>query len=130
MTIDLDEFADRLRNVADTNYAVPIVEALVEHGVEVMHDTMSVDTGQLQARTGITYVGGTASRAEAEWQADTPYAGWHNYGTRHQAPNGFADRGVLAMEQAAEAIGGQVATQVERQLVSGGVANPRTAFRV
>ncbi len=123
MTIPLEEFAPRLRALAAAPYAPALAGAIVTEGVKVMRDTMGVDTGQLRARTNVTSVEGTASSARAEWRADTPYAGFHNI------YNGFADDGMMMMEQAANRAAPGMATELERVLVSGGVPNPRRLVR-
>ena len=77
---------------------------------------------------GVTSISGTASHAEATVQADTPYAGYHNYGTRTQAPNRFWDMGLDAAEAKARELEGRVGGQIQRALDSGGSWNPRSLF--
>ena len=119
----LDQFARRLRSVAgDTDEAVGgIVEGLADIWVDKSRRVVGVDTGQLKARIGVTAIRAGGSEATADLDADTPYAGFHNYGTRYQRPNRFWNEGRDAAEQEARRLEGRVGSSIERALVSGGV---------
>jgi len=124
----LDQFADRLRKLGDTDAPAAIVEGLADLWIDTSRRRMGYDTGQLYNRTGVTRISGTASHAEARLEADTPYAGFHNFGTRFQGPNRFWDYGLEAAEAEARRLEGRVAGQIRGVLESGGVWNPRNLF--
>ena len=124
----LDEFVRRLKQLDDPDAPAGIVEGLADMWVDKARTQMGKDTWQLYNRTGLVSLRATARHAEAVVQADTPYAGFHNYGTRYQAPNRFWDDGRDAAEREAQRLGGKVGTQIERVLSSGGSWNPRSLF--
>ena len=124
----LDQFADRLRRLGDTDAPAALVEGLADMWVDASRRRMGYDTGQLYNRTQVTRITGTASHAEADLTADTPYAGFHNYGTRFQPPNRFWDHGLDVAEQEARRLEGKVGAQIRRTLESGGTWNPRDLF--
>ena len=125
------DLARRLQNAArgTDDLGAAIVEHLAETAVDRMQSQMGRDTGQLSARTGITHIAATGVRAEAVIDSDTPYAGHHNYGTRHQPPNGYFSDGMRDAEREARRLGGTVGAAAKRILESGGSANPRSLFK-
>ena len=129
-TSSFDDFERMFANlIASTDDAVgQIVEGLADEWVTVARKRVGVDTGQLRARTALSRISTTRSSGEAWVIADTPYAGFHNYGTRYTAPNRFWNWGRDAAERTAQNLGGRVGTSIERALVSGGVWNPRNLF--
>ena len=124
-TRDLDRAARGLAAIAREGLAVPIVEGLADIWVDRSQARAPVDTGQLKARTAVAHVGGSKASAVAEVVSDVPYAGYVEFGTAFVAPNPYFRAGLNAAEQATEALGGRLATQVEAALKSGGSWNPR-----
>lgn len=118
--------AKRLRELDDPDAVGAIVEGLADMWVDTARRTMGYDTGQLYHRTGLARISSTASRAEATIVADTPYAGFHNYGTRYQAPNRFWNEGRDRAEAEARRLDGRLGTEIRRALESGGSWNPRS----
>lgn len=124
----LDRLAKRLRTLGDPDAPAAIVEGLADLWVDTARTEMGYDTGQLYNRTGVASISGGRTRAEAWVEADTPYAGFHNYGNRYTPPNRFWNKGRDAAEREARRIGGDIETQLRRVLESGGVWNPRALF--
>lgn len=124
----LERFADRLVKLGDGDAPVAIVEGLADLWVDTAKQRMGHDTWQLDNRTELTRLDSTGSKATARVEADTPYAGFHNYGTRYVPPNRFWNHGRDAAEQKARQIGGQIESQIRRSLTSGGSWNPRSLF--
>jgi len=124
----LDQFATRLKKLGDVDAAGAIVEGLADLWVDASRRKMGYDTGQLYNRTGVVRLSSTARHAEADLEADTPYAGFHNYGTRFQGPNRFWDYGLDTAEAEARRLEGRVGAQIGRMLESGGVWNPHDLF--
>lgn len=124
----LDKFARNLRTLGDADAAGGIVEGLADLWIDTAKRRVGVDTGQLKNRTQVVRISSTAAHGEADLEADTPYAGFHNYGTRHQRPNRFWDAGLESAEAEAQRLEGRVGAQIERALTSGGVWNPRSLF--
>lgn len=124
----LDRFAKRLRELDDPDAAGAIVEGLADLWLDTARRRMGKDTFQLYNRTGMRSLRMSSRQARADIEADTPYAGHHNYGTRYQAPNRFWNVGRDAAEAKAGELGGELATQIRRHLTSGGVWNPRSLF--
>lgn len=127
--------ADQLRDMGRTlrtlagdadATAFTIVEGLADEWVSVARQRMGHDTGQLDARTGVRSISGGTSKATAVVQADTPYAGFHNYGNRYTPPNLFWNHGRDAAVRMVDQIGGRLETQLRRALNSGGVWSPRS----
>ena len=122
---EIRDFADHFADLARAPIATDVVETLADIWVDESQTVMGRDTNQLYNRTKVETVSGSATTATATVVADTPYAGYHNYGNRWTAPNRFWDAG---LEEAERQAGGQVAarvsTSIERVLVSGGVWNP------
>lgn len=115
---------DRLARDADSG-AFEIVEALADIWIAKSQAVVPVDTGQLRARTNVTSIRSAGSKGEADLQADTPYAGFVEYGTRYVAPRPFFRDGRDAAGQAANRAGGRIGSEIRRSLQSGGVWNPR-----
>lgn len=132
-TFDLGQL-DRLARSLRANsrnadeIAFGLVEGLADVWVDRSRRTVGVDTGQLKARIGVVSIRSTGATAEADLEADTPYAGFHNYGTRYTAPNRFWDDGRAAALVEARRLEGRVGSSIERSLTSGGVWNPRSLF--
>ena len=125
------EFRDAaraFRSLASAGLAVPMVEALADRWVDTSQQAAPVDTGQLKARTAVTYVGGTAARAEGRVVSDVPYAGFVNFGTAHVAPRPYFTDGMTAAEELATTFGAPLGAQIARAVESGGVWNPRRVF--
>jgi phage gpG-like protein len=119
------EFAKHLLTLADAPIAKEMVGALGDIWVERSKVVMGHDTNQLHNRTKVTSVTGSKRNALAVVDADTPYAGFHNYGNRWTAPNRFWNEGHDAAEDAANGVvGARAIGSIERLLVSGGVWNP------
>lgn len=127
---DFDEFQRMFaRLIGSTDDAVGIiVEGLADEWVDVARRKMGKDTGQLYARTGLRELRSTRASGTAVVVAETPYAGFHNYGTRYVAPNRYWNHGRDAAANTADALGGKIRTSIERALTSGGVWNPRSLF--
>ena len=124
----LDEAVHRLRSLDDRAAYFQIVEGLADLWIDTAKRRMGKDTHQLETRTMVQSVRARASGATADLIADTPYAGFHNYGTRHQKPNRFWDLGLETAEREANRLGLSIETQIQRVLESGGVWNPRGLF--
>ena len=124
-TRELREMSRRFGKAAKAPVAVDMADMLAHIMVAEAKRVMGHDTNQLDRRTTVTSVTGTASSAVATVEADTPYAGHHNYGNPWTGPNLFWDRGIGAAERAVEEVGGEMVVSVERMLTSGGVWNPR-----
>ncbi len=121
----MDLMAQRLRLLDDRTALLGIVEGLGDRWVYWARQTMGKDTRQLWNRTGIVHLSASASRADVFLEADTPYAGHHNYGNRYTAPNRFWNTGRDAAEQRARELDGIIESQILRSLTSGGSWNPR-----
>jgi phage gpG-like protein len=132
VTVDSDfaEFERMLANLIGSSGDAcgQITEGLADEWVDVARQRVGVDTGQLRARTGLSRLTTSRSSGEAWVIADTPYAGFHNYGNRYTPPNRFWNHGRDSAEQLANSLGGKIGTSIERALVSGGVWNPRNLF--
>jgi len=126
--VELDQFRQTLHRLQQEPLAVPFVETLADEWLNEARSTVGVDTGQLKARINLVSLRGSAMNAEARIHADTPYAGFHNYGTRYTAPNRFWNKGQDAAVSLADRLGGRLRTGIERALSSGGVWNPRRLF--
>lgn len=122
---DLEDRLARLARNSDDN-AFAIVEALADVWVTKSQQVVPVDTGQLRARTNVVSVRSAGVRGEADLQADTPYAGFVEYGTRYVAPRPFFRDGRDAAARAADRLGGRLGSELRRSLDSGGVWNPRS----
>lgn len=127
---DLDQLAKRLRSLSGdaADAALQIVEGLADVWVKDSQRTVPVDTGQLRARTAIRSVRSAGVSAEADLVADTPYAGFVEYGTRYVAPRPFFRDGRDEAARVADGLGGRIESQIRRSLDSGGVWNPRSLF--
>ena len=125
---DLGKLRKALAQIAQESGAFPIVEALADIWVEESQRTAPVDTGQLRARINVTSIQDRGRSAEATLQADTPYAGFVEYGTRYQAPNPYFRRGRDQAEREVGRVGVRMESQLRRALTSGGVWNPRSLF--
>ncbi len=127
---DLRDVQQRLARLAANadDAALEIVDALADVWITESQRTVPVDTGQLRARTTIVSVRSTGVRGEADLQADTPYAGFVEYGTRYMSPRPFFRDGRDAAKRAADAAGGKIGSQIRRSIDSGGVWNPRSLF--
>ena len=122
---EFKEFADHLATLSSAPIAEDMAGALGDIWVGKARGVMGRDTNQLHNRTRLATVTGTRRNAVAVVEADTPYAGFHSYGTRWQAPNRFWDRGRDAAETAAKGVvGAAVVGSIERVLISGGVWRP------
>ena len=119
------EFADRLAAVADARIATDAAQLLADVWTDTAIVFVGKDTHQLERRIRVVAITGSASRAVGEVEADTPYAGYHNYGNSSTAPNRFWDLGMEAAERYGNRLSTYVSTGIERMLVSGGVWNPR-----
>ena len=119
------EFAKHLLTLSDAPIAEDMAGALSDVWVERAKAVMGHDTNQLNNRTRLVSVTGSRRNAVAVVEADTPYAGYHNYGNRWTAPNRFWNEGQEAAEDAANGVvGARAIGSIERLLVSGGVWNP------
>lgn len=127
---DLRAVQRRLADLAADadNAALQIVEALADVWISESQRKVPVDTGQLKARTNVVSVRSAGVRGEADLQADTPYAGFVEYGTRYVAPRPFFRDGRDAAKRAGDAAGGKIGSELRRSLDSGGVWNPRSLF--
>ena len=121
----LDRFVKRLDELGKTQ---PVVEGIIGGLADLWVDTgrahVGWDSGQTYRRTRIDTLSATRSRGEARVESDTPYAGYHNYGTRFQPPNRYWDLGQDAAEAAARRLEGEVRTEARRVLESGGEWKP------
>lgn len=124
----IDQFAKRLRDLDDPEAVEGLTRGIADQWVERAKRQMGKDTLQLFDRTDIEWVKATSYRGEAMVKADTPYAGFHNYGTRSQAPNRFWSDGMLEAERRANELGGEIGRSIERALTSGGSWNPIRRF--
>lgn len=122
---DVKARLDRLANDADAG-GLEIVDALADVWISESQRRVPVDTGQLRARTNIVSVRSAGVRAEADLQADTPYAGFVEYGTRYVAPRPFFRDGRDAAVKAADRLGARLGSEIRRSLDSGGSWNPRS----
>lgn len=116
---------EQLARDADSS-AFELVEALADVWISESQRTVPVDTGQLRARTTLVSVRSSGVRGEADLQADTPYAGFVEYGTRYVAPRPFFRDGRDAAARAAAKAGGRIGSELRRSLESGGSWNPRS----
>jgi len=122
---DFAKFAERLASLADAPVAKDMAGALADIWVTKAKQVMGHDTNQLNNRTKVTSVTGSRRNALAVVDADTPYAGYHNYGNRWTAPNRFWNEGNDAAEDAANGVtGARALGSIERMLISGGVWQP------
>lgn len=125
----LDTFVKRLQSLERDagDAALGIAEGLADLWIDTAKQRMGKDTWQLFNRTGVGSLSASPRGAHAEVivEADTPYAGFHNYGNRYTPPNGFWNMGRDTAEQRARQLGGEIETQIRRVLTSGGVWNPR-----
>lgn len=128
MSNDFGRTIRAFRNLGSDPGAVEIVDELAQLWVDVSRERVPVDTGQLQARIGVRQVSGSGVRGEAWVDADTPYAGFVEFGTRYVPPRPYFRAGEDAARQAAHQLGGRLGTELRRALVSGGVWNPRNLF--
>lgn len=108
--------------------AFGIVEGLADVWVQDAQRTVPVDTGQLRARTNVVSIRASGRSAEATLQADTPYAGFVEYGTRYVPPRAFFRGGRDKAAQVAGGLGGRLESQLRRALTSGGSWSPRSLF--
>jgi phage gpG-like protein len=119
------EFAKRLTALSGVPVAKDMAGALADIWVTKSKRVMGHDTNQLNNRTEVTSVTGSKRDALAVVDADTPYAGWHNYGNSRTPPNRFWNEGLDAAEAAANGVTGtKVVGSIERMLISGGTWNP------
>lgn len=125
---ELDEIADRFDALGRAPVAKDIATALADEWIRVARNVVGVDTGQLKARTRIVSITGTPGHAEAILEADTPYAGYHNYGTWRTPPNRFWTYGADAAELLSRRLGAPLQAEVSRVLKSGGVWNPHAGW--
>ena len=125
---ELDGLRRALASIAADSGAFPIVEALADIWVDESQRTAPVDTGQLRARINVSSVVSSGRNAQATIQADTPYAGFVEYGTRYQAPNPYFRRGRDQAVAEVGRFGVRLETQLRRALDSGGSWNPRSLF--
>ena len=122
----LERFAKGLRKLErDPDAIGGLTEALADVWVDAARRRMGYDTGQLYNRTGLVSLRSSPSTATATVEADTPYAGFHNYGTRWTRPNRYWDHGLEAAGRAVTRLDGKLSGHIERVLVSGGDWNPR-----
>lgn len=122
---DLRRLQRALGDIAADGPALVIVENLADQWVTVSQRDVGVDTGQLRARINVTAITGSGVAGTADIQADTPYAGYHEYGNRYTAPNPYFRNGRDAAVREADKYGAKLETQLRRALDSGGVWNPR-----
>ena len=125
---ELDGLRRALASIAADSGAFPIVEALADIWVDESQRTAPVDTGQLRARINVTSVVSSGRNAQATIQADTPYAGFVEYGTRYISPNPYFRRGRDQAAAEVDRFGVRLETQLRRALDSGGSWNPRSLF--
>ena len=126
-TTGLDEIEKALNTLAGSGaneLSGIVVEAAAEAWVVTAQAVMGVDTGQLRARTGITFLSDT----EAELQADTPYASYNSYGTRFQVGTGFWEAGQREAESLLRDFGAQYESVIGESIESGGHPRPRSLF--
>lgn len=122
----LDEFEIRLRMLEGAPIAVDMVTDLAGVWYERADKQVGVDTGQTKRRTKIKSITGSGAKASALLESDTPYAGFHNYGTSRTAPNRYWSDGMADAERVArDELGSVVFSEIGRVLASGGVWNPR-----
>ena len=122
---DLERTRRALAQVARTDVATPLAEALGDVWADTARRLAPVDTGQLRARTRRGKVTGGRNRAEVEVEADTPYAGMVEFGTRFQPAQPYFRPGRDQAAKVAGELGGQIESDLRRVLSSGGVWNPR-----
>ena len=118
---DLEKLRRSLGSITAGPVAGAMLKALADVWVTESKRKVPVDTGQLKARIAVTAV----SSSRATVQADTPYAGFVEYGTRYQRPQPYFRPGELAARDAGEQMGAAIETELRRSLTSGGVFNPR-----
>ena len=128
MTDDLAKTVRALRNIARDGGALEIADGLAQAWIDKSRQVVPVDTGQLKHRTTVVSVRGGRTSGEAEVQADTPYAGFVEYGTRYMAPRPFFRQGRDHAVAVANELGGRLENELRRSLESGGVWNPRRLF--
>jgi len=123
---DLEACRKALAAFAKESGALPIVEALADIWVEESQRKVPVDTGQLKARINVTSIREMGNRAEATLQADTPYAGFVEYGTRYQRPQPYFRPGRDKAAGEVDRFGVSMSSAMARALKSGGSWNPRS----
>lgn len=127
---DVDLIRDRLARMGGdaADIAFAVVEGLADVWVRESQRVVPVDTGQLRARTAVVSVRSAGVAADADLMADTPYAGFVEYGTRYVGPRPFFRGGRDEAARVADGLGGRLESELRRTLDSGGVWNPRSLF--
>jgi HK97 gp10 family phage protein len=71
------------------------MQEALDYGFSAMQSSTPVRTGNLKSSEGVSVISDT----EGEMHADAEYSGYVNFGTVHQNPQPFWDRGVAATHQ-------------------------------
>lgn len=127
---DLTQMRKRLLELGTDagDAAFGIVEGLADVWIKESQRVVPVDTGQLRARTNVVSIRSAGRSSNADLHADTPYAGFVEYGTRYVGPRPFFRDGRDQAARVADGLGGRIESQIRRSLDSGGSWNPRSLF--
>jgi len=120
---EMEKALDTLASSGANELSGIVVEAAAEAWVVTAQAVMGHDTYQLDNRTVITFLSDTT----AEVMADTPYASFHDRGSRSFAGTGFWAAGQREAEQLIREFGSSgYETTVGQAIESGGHPNPRS----
>ena len=124
--LGLRKIADTLRSMATNagDASMSLIEAVADEWIDVAHETMGIDTSQLWNRTAVVDVSRSGAGATADLVADTPYAGWHNYGSYKNPPNRFWNDGQRAAWSFADAAAEPLEASIASSMKSGGTWKP------